>query len=677
MMTEPLAAPGTSERPSSRTPTSWAALGVAGGCYLVRSLVVWWGIWSTHPSSVTVCGCGDESLFLWMMEWPAYALTHGQSLFYSHALFHPQGFNLLDETSVLAFSVPLVPVTWAFGPVASENLVLLLGPVLGALSMFWFVRRFVAWWPAPFVAGLLAGFSLLTIGTLTAGWTTHLFFVFPLLAGVLDELLFVRRRSPVVLGALLGLLVVLQFFISTEFLAIGACTFAGALVVIGLWAVLFHRVALRAAAPRLGRGALSAVVVGGVLLAYPVWFAFAGPGHLVGAVWPGYPAGLAGVAWRQFFVLGPPHALSTLTRLFGGYQGTPLEDPEYVGVAVIAVLIAGLALWRRDRRLQLFVLLAVVAGLCSLTIVPGSLGHGVGGNGALPWVPWDALRYVPVLSNALPARFLSMVVLCVAVAIGLILGHVRTSSEATLRARGLEGQNPGPWRSARLWASLLGLAAAGISLWPLGSQLVGHVPLVTQDVVVPKWFLDVGPHLPPGEVLVTYPAANGGAPIPAAWQAIDKMSFSLVGGTGPAGVPQRVPIGRAGYVAWGALSEDLSSSVLQPRTIGALRTALHGWGTTLVVIPDQPELPAYATGQHTGAAVALVTAALGEAPRYEARAWVWSVPRVLSSPRPITQVALQACIPSGNFPTGRRDRIPRCVLAAQAVHDQTTVGGQG
>ena len=430
--------------------------------YGLVGLVIWAGVWTGDPAGTTTCGCGDAARFLWFFEWPAYAIPHGLNPLFSTWLFHPTGINLLDDTSVVGLSVPLLPVTWLAGPVASMNVALLLAPVLSALAMYALVRRFTAT-AAAFVAGLLFGFSPFMLSELALNQLNIAFVAIPpLLVLVVDDLVRTRRRGEVTNACVLAGLVILQFFISTEFLAIGACTFAGALVVIGLWAVLFHRVALRAAAPRLGRGALSAVVVGGVLLAYPVWFAFAGPGHLVGAVWPGYPAGLAGVAWRQFFVLGPPHALSALTRFFGGYQGTPLEDPEYVGVAVIAVLIAGLALWRRDRRLQLFVLVAVVAGLCSLTIVPGSLGHGVGGNGALPWVPWDALRYVPVLSNALPARFLSMVVLCVAVAIGLILGHVRTSSEATLRARGLEGQNPGPWRSARLWASLLGLVVAGI-----------------------------------------------------------------------------------------------------------------------------------------------------------------------------------------------------------------------
>ena len=89
--------------------------------YLVIAVVVWWHVWSSHPSSVTTCACDDPSLFVWFLEWPAFALAHGHNPFYSTALFHPTGVNLLSNTGVLALGVPLAPVTWLFGPVATLN----------------------------------------------------------------------------------------------------------------------------------------------------------------------------------------------------------------------------------------------------------------------------------------------------------------------------------------------------------------------------------------------------------------------------------------------------------------------------------------------------------------------------------------------------------------------------
>src|SRR5580704_2050272 len=68
---------------------------VAFAAYLLLSVVLWWGVWSTHPTSTTTCGCGDSSLFLWFLEWPAYAITHGHNPLYSTAMFHPTGIDLL------------------------------------------------------------------------------------------------------------------------------------------------------------------------------------------------------------------------------------------------------------------------------------------------------------------------------------------------------------------------------------------------------------------------------------------------------------------------------------------------------------------------------------------------------------------------------------------------------
>ena len=93
-----------------------APIGIAFAGYLAVSIVLWWHAWSTHPTSVTICGCGDPALFLWFLEWPAHAIAHGSSLFHSTALFHPGGINLLSNTSVLAIGIPLAPVTWLFGP---------------------------------------------------------------------------------------------------------------------------------------------------------------------------------------------------------------------------------------------------------------------------------------------------------------------------------------------------------------------------------------------------------------------------------------------------------------------------------------------------------------------------------------------------------------------------------
>lgn len=159
--------------------------GLAFAGYLALSVSLWWNVWSTHPTDVTTCACGDASLFIWFLEWPAYALAHGHNPFYSAALFHPSGINLLSNTSVLAVGILLAPVTWLFGPIATMNVASTLGPALSALAMFWLLRRFVSWTPAAFVGGLVFGFSPFVFVNVAGGHLMTTFLVaVPLMVGV-------------------------------------------------------------------------------------------------------------------------------------------------------------------------------------------------------------------------------------------------------------------------------------------------------------------------------------------------------------------------------------------------------------------------------------------------------------------------------------------------------------
>ena len=152
---------------SDRPRRPWlAAYGSAAAIYLFLGFVLWWHAWSAGATTHTLCGCGDPALFLWFFQWPATALQHGQNPFYSSAMFHPHGINLLAQTSVTAISIPLAPVTWIWGPVASLNLASTLTPALTGLAAFAAMRRWAPWWPAAFIGGLLYGFSPFVIASL-------------------------------------------------------------------------------------------------------------------------------------------------------------------------------------------------------------------------------------------------------------------------------------------------------------------------------------------------------------------------------------------------------------------------------------------------------------------------------------------------------------------------------
>ncbi len=105
-------------------------------------------------------------------------------------MFHPHGINLLSQTSVLGLSVPLIPVTWIWGPVASLNVASTLAPALSAFCMFVVVRRWVKWMPAAYIGGLVYGFSPSVVTSLQfAHLMTAAVMLLPLIVAALDEIL--------------------------------------------------------------------------------------------------------------------------------------------------------------------------------------------------------------------------------------------------------------------------------------------------------------------------------------------------------------------------------------------------------------------------------------------------------------------------------------------------------
>jgi hypothetical protein len=101
---------------------------LALACFTIPAIVLWWQVWSGHPSSALTCGCGDPAQEVWFMAWPAWAITHLHSLFFSGAVNVPHGANLLSNTSGPLVGVVLAPVTWLFGPVTATNVALTLAP---------------------------------------------------------------------------------------------------------------------------------------------------------------------------------------------------------------------------------------------------------------------------------------------------------------------------------------------------------------------------------------------------------------------------------------------------------------------------------------------------------------------------------------------------------------------
>jgi len=633
--------------------------------YLVMSVGLWWGVWTTHPSTVTTCGCGDAARFLWFFEWPAFAFTNSHSLWYSQWLFHPTGINLLNDTSVLAISIILTPVTLLFGPVAAMNVALALAPVLSALAMLAVLRRWVTWTPAAVFGGLVYGFSPFLITELAYNQLNIAFLAIPpLLVLALDELLVRQRRSPYLVGAAVAGLVVVQFFVSTEVLLITALAVAVGVVIAVGWAAVCKPDGWRPKVGHAVRGSVTALVVSVAVLGYPAWFLLRGPAHLTGPIWSNGAIDQFGNSFTSFWNNSGSAPLAGQMLRFGGYQGAPMPGLGYLGAGVLALSVVGTIIWRHDRRILLFAALGLVATAFSLG--PG-YGH---------WVPWSVAQHLPWVGNIVEIRFSLVTSLCLAVVGAMVIDRSRAWLAARQPRRdaassGTGGHGPlirlGGTRALdrKTVAALAAVAVAVASLVPSVAALWSNLPLTTRAVVLPDWYQQVGAHLPPGQVVLSYPAPFAGVQSSMAWQAVNHMSYAMAGGGGPEGVANRAGNAEAGFnVLFGASFALGPPPGPSEANLEAIRQAVAIWRVTMVVIPDQPALPAYDRGRSPAYAVGLMTAALGRAPHFDHSAWVWSSVGTAIAPPPHPMAASQfdACTTGPPAESANPLAVSDCVL---------------
>jgi hypothetical protein len=626
----------------------WTAHGLAALLYVALAGALWSGVWFHHPTSTATCGCGDTSLLTWFMSWPAYAITHGHSLLFSTRALHPQGINLVANTSFLAISVPLAPVTWVFGPVASLNVAATLAPVVTALSARALLLRWTTWQPAAFLAGLFYGFSPFVIENLSL---QHVEFATlalpPLLFWCLDELLVRQRGRAWAWGLALGGLATLQFFLSSELLVVCVlAAFIGTLFLVVAGLVRSPR-AVAERSRHAVAGLAVAVGTGVVLLAYPAAYAVAGPRPLPRQVFPDVQ--FFGSAWRTLFLPSDAHdrGPNAILETYGYFGSHPLLL-GYLGLGMVATLVIGLAWFHRDSRLWFCAAMLV-------TLEALSLGASAG--------PWRLFDRLPLVSNIVPDRIAGIADLFAAVMLGVILDRARNSG-LTWPATG-SGTKSGS-RATRT-GTVVAWALAALALVPIA--LLYRLPFTTRPVDVPPWFTTVATSVPHDDVVLTYPFASSGLRAPMTWQAVGGLRYSLIGGGSVTPDPPAHPTEAQRALTQATDDLDNLSDGFMPLPTGSsdedgrLRLALHDWGATTIVIPDESTWPPALRGRSVPVAVATFTAALGAGPRWQADAWVWSLPRRLAPPLAISPDAFVGCT-TGAAVTADPGRSATCVLTA-------------
>jgi len=143
-----------------REPSRLLRIAPAAICFIVYLAIALYAYSKTGFSSgLPGCACGDQAQEVNFIAWPTYALEHARNPFYTTWVNYPAGVNLAVNTSFPLLGLLATPIVLLAGPVAALNVLFVLSFCLSAFAMCMVLRRWVKWWPAAFVGGLVYGFS--------------------------------------------------------------------------------------------------------------------------------------------------------------------------------------------------------------------------------------------------------------------------------------------------------------------------------------------------------------------------------------------------------------------------------------------------------------------------------------------------------------------------------------
>ncbi len=471
--------------------------------YLLAAVVIMKGLWESPNQHGLLYGRGDQSLFAWMLMHGVDVFTHGANPFTTSMLNVPSSVNLMANTSILSYALPLAPLTAWLGPQVVFVLLITLGLAGTAYAWYYVMyRHFVGDRAAAVVGGAICGFGPGLIAHANGHPNLVGQFLVPLiLARVLDLRHSVR---PVKDGMIIAALVVVQAFIAEEILldiALGGGVFVVAYVI-------FRPSAIRYAAP-MARGLGVAAFASAAILAFPLWVEFTAPGHVNGL--PLYQSNFPYTAALADYVTLPAGSLLGDPRSAALLAG-PSEQNSFFGwpVVIVAFLIV-VALWRR---MPVVRPLAIVALLFTWASLGGKI-HIDAATSTTQGSLWQHLETIPLFNSVLATR-LGLVVLPV---IGLLFAYAIAAARTMLAADGRP--------------VILTRAAATVSLAVVTAALITIIPrpIATVDVQPAPAFFTSGEwhrYVPTGYTVL--PAEPNDKAAPLRWSVATGLRLPVAAG---------------------------------------------------------------------------------------------------------------------------------------------------
>ncbi|MFB6977460.1 dolichyl-phosphate beta-glucosyltransferase [Streptomyces scopuliridis] len=589
-------APGADVLPYRRRRTDL----VVGVFFVLASFFLYKGLWADLDRGYLADAGSDQNQWEWFFRVTADNVVHLRNPLFTTLQNFPDGVNLMANTVMLGLSVPLTPVTLAFGPTVTWALVLTLGLAATALAWYWlFACRLVRGRWAAALGAALAAFAPPMISHANAHPNFLVLFMIPV---IIDRALRLCEGRHVVRdGVLLGLFATYQIFLGEEALLLAVM---GTLLFALSYAAV-DRERARAAARPLLRGLGWALTVCLPLVAVPLYWQFFGP-QSYHSVLHGDGAGNSPLAFLQYAGRSLFGDDATADRL----AMNRTEQNAFYGWPLIALAFGiGVWLWRA----------AVVRALAFTALAAALLS--LGPKIRIPFTdvvltgPWRILAHQPLFESVIESR----VAMICAPALGALVA-LAADRLAKLRAEERQLRLGGTVLEERRRLRLVACAVVAGALLP-----IVPTPLpVRERPEVPAFIADgmYRRYVGEGETVVPVPVPDPGNAEALHWQSASGLGFSVPGGyfNGPWGEDRRGIYGAPARYTSNLLRDVRYSGqvpAIDAKWRAQARFDLEFWKAGVVVLAPQP---------NDAALYETLEKLLGGPGKRVGGAWIWDLP---------------------------------------------------
>jgi hypothetical protein len=368
----------------------------------------------------------DQLQYIWTLYWWPFAISHHINPFFTTYIWHPYGTELsIVPTAIPGASFIVFPITLLFGPVASYNLLIIIGSALSAFFTCLLTHALTKSMKAGVIAGLFFGFSTYQFNQVIH-MHVELTFLIPLI-GYLVLLFWAKKIQSIAFILLVGACLAFQFLFAIEGF-VTLALFIGISYIIFMFVYPEHFKKLIHFLLYLSGAYLVSIII----LSPFIYFALK---NMI-PIKPIYSAIRYSIDPLNFIIPTQSTYIgaNAFAQLSNTFLGNLSENNGYLGIPALAIIcIYAIKYWHEKMTRVLFLTL-----LCFMVLSLGPKLH-IAGYITIT-LPEYFVNKLPIINQLLPSRLTVYIFFVASLMIGLWAGKNLTGLRAGKKDLSLYGK---------------------------------------------------------------------------------------------------------------------------------------------------------------------------------------------------------------------------------------------